>query len=243
MSESAGKDMADDLAPFAAIINSRLGVQARILRAKGFGWLCGGLAVAFFLSGIGALLAFYGYSHMVSIRPATEQIAQVLVHALEHAQLTTSVTGTMSLPPNAEIKLADGQMVKLEQKTPLKLDPNSSVRIVGNLKLDVPQPSKGQLQVDLPSKTGERPLTDYTIFRSGQYGSGVVVTGWNFEPSEPSRPRLQHCYYQETVTNGKHVKIMLSINDAPLKSSSTAKPSINFNFDEALSNCVWFTGM
>jgi hypothetical protein len=232
-----------DISSFAAIMNSRLGVSARVVRAKGFGWLCGGIAIALCLTGVGALLALYGYSHMISIRPATERIAQVLFQALERAQMTTSVTGTMSLPPNSEIKLANGQTVKLEQRSPLKLDPNSSVRIVGNLKVDVPQPSKEQLQVDLPSKSGERPLTDYTIFRSVKYSDGSVDTGWNFEPSDPSRPRFQHCYYQSQIINGKHVKIVLGVNGAPLKSSSTAKPSFNFNFDEAISNCVWFSGM
>jgi hypothetical protein len=236
------KDSAN-LAPFAAIISSRLGVQARTVRAKGFGWFCGGIAVALCLTGVGALLALYGYSHMISIRPATERIAQVLVQALEQAQLTTTVTGAMSLPPNSEIRLADGQTVKLEQRTPVKLDPNSSVRIVGDFRVNVPQPSKGQLQVDLTSKSGDLPFTDYTIFRSIDYRSGSVDTAWSFDLSDTTRPRYQYCQYIEHVAKGKQVRYVLGENGNPRKISTTVKPPLDFDFDEAFLNCVWFSGL
>jgi hypothetical protein len=92
--------------------------------------------------------AFYGYGHMLSVRPAAEQTAKALVQALEHAKLTTTVSGTMSLSPDSELRLAPGQTVKLDEGATVKLDPTSSVRVVGDLKIDMPQPSKQQLQLD-----------------------------------------------------------------------------------------------
>jgi hypothetical protein len=242
MNENGLKDTAN-LGSFAAIINSRLGVQARIARAKGFGWACGGIAIALCLTGVGALLAFYGYSRMISIRSATERVAQVFSQALEHAQLTTTVTGKMSLPPNSEIKLADGQTVKLEQRSPVKLDPSSSVRIVGDLRVNAPQPSKEQLQINAASRSGDLPFTDYTIFRSINYGIGSVDTAWNFDLADTTRPTYQYCQYIEQLAKGKQVRYVIGKNGEPMKLSTTVKPPLNFDFDHAFSNCVWFSGM
>src|ERR1700687_5488089 len=91
-----------DIAPFAAIINSRLGVQTHVAKAIAFAWLCGGIAIALCLTGIGCALALYGYSHMISITPAAERTAQALAQALEHADFRSTVSGTMSLAPNSE---------------------------------------------------------------------------------------------------------------------------------------------
>jgi predicted phage tail protein len=59
-----------DLRGFAAIINSRLAIEARIAKAVGFGWLCGGAAIASILTGLGVAAALYGYSFMLSVKPA-----------------------------------------------------------------------------------------------------------------------------------------------------------------------------
>jgi hypothetical protein len=58
-----------DIDPFAATISSRLAAEARIASAIAFGWRCGGYAVALNLTAIGILLAFYGYSFMISAKP------------------------------------------------------------------------------------------------------------------------------------------------------------------------------
>jgi hypothetical protein len=170
-------------------------------------------------------------------------MAQGLVRALERAELHATVTGTMSLAANSEIKLAEGQTVKLEDRTPLKLDPNSSVQVIANVKLDVPQPSKEQLQVDLPSKTGDLPFTDYTIFRDVKYGPGSVETGWSFELSDRTRPKLQYCSYRQALAKGKHIRYLLAVDGAPVKTPTATKPSFSFDFDDAVSNCIWFSGM
>jgi hypothetical protein len=116
--------------------------------------------------GIGFAFAFLGYSYMLSVKPAAEQIAQALVKAFEQSELKAAVSGTMSLNPNSEVKLAAGQTVTLKEGAVVKLDPNSSIRVVGDLKYDVPQPSKQQLQEDATIGDHELPFTSYVIFKS-----------------------------------------------------------------------------
>jgi hypothetical protein len=181
-----------DVGGLAAVINSRLAAEARIARAISFGWIGGGTAIALCLTGLGCAAALYGYSYMISVKPVAEGVATALVQAIEYAELKTSVTGTMSLAENSEVHLAAGQSVKLEDGAIVKLEPNSSVRVVGDLKIDIPQPSKGQLQLDTTSKNDELPFTNYTVFTSVQYGTGEVVTGWNYDLSDTMRPKTQY---------------------------------------------------
>jgi hypothetical protein len=230
----------DDIAGLAAMINSRVAAEARVARAIGFAWLCGGALIAFSLTGLGVAIAFYGYSYMISVRPAAEQVANALVESLEHAQLKTSVSGTMSLAPNSELTLAARQIVKLDEGSIVRLDPKSSVRVVGDLKLDVPQPSRRQLQLDTTTRSDELPFTNYTIFKSIDYGSGEVVTGWNFDLSDTTRPKSQYCYYSQAVERGLDFRQIIATNRTPLRPTAQAKTK--FDFDAALSNCIWFSG-
>ncbi len=179
-----------DVNGFAAMLNARLAAKSRIARAMGFGWVCGGLAIAACLTGAGVACALCGYSSLISVKPAADQIAMSLSDAFKKAELKTSITGRVSLAPNTELKLAPGQKVKLADNTIVKLDPESSVRVVGNVK--IPQPSDRQLQPNVMSG-GVLPFTTYTIFRSITYGAGRVETGWNFDLSDTTRPRSQYC--------------------------------------------------
>lgn len=228
-----------DLGGFGAVINSRLAADARVAKAVAFGWLCGGTAIAFCLSGLGVAAALYGYSLMVSAQPAAEQTAKVLVEAFNRAELKTSVTGTMSLSPDSEVKLRDGQTVKIEEGATVNLDPASSIRVVGNLKIGIPQPSQQQLQLETTSKSNDVPFTSYTIFRSVSFQTGYVETGWSFELSDPTRPRIQYCKFILPVGKGASRNFLLAVNDAPRRATSTALP---FNFDQAAANCIWFSG-
>src|SRR5581483_607658 len=189
-----------DVAGLAATINARLAAEARIKRAIGFGWLCAGFAVATCLGGIGAFLAFAGYSYSLSSESAAKQSAKAITDAFARAQIKTTVSGTMSLSPDSALKLSPGQTVKLEDGTIVRLDPNSSVRVVGDLKM--PQPSQRQLQPDTTSKSDELPFTSYTIFRSVSYGPGRVETGWNFDLSDTTRPKAQYCSYIQSIDRG-----------------------------------------
>jgi hypothetical protein len=230
-----------DVGGFAAVINSRLGAEARVAKAISFGWLGGGLAIALCLTGLGVACAFYGYSYMLSVKPAAEQVAKALVDAIQRSELKTSVTGTMALAQGSEVVLTPGQSVKLAEGATVKLDPNSTIRVVGDLKVDIPQPSKQQLQLNTMSKSDELPFTNYTIFTDVKFGSGEVVTGWNYDLSDTLRPKQQYCYYSESLDKGLTARYTLALNGTPQRPSPLAK--LSFSFDGAVANCIWFSGL
>src|ERR1700722_5715506 len=106
-------DQSVDIDQFAATINSRLAADARIAAAVAFGWRCAGYAVAMRLAASGVLLAFWGYSFMISAKPSADAIAKSIAEAFQRAELRTSVSGLLELKPNSEVALAPGQFVQL----------------------------------------------------------------------------------------------------------------------------------
>jgi hypothetical protein len=235
--------MTKDVANFggvAAVINARLAADARVTKAVAFVWLAGGAAIASCLVGCGVALGLLGYSYVVSVQPTADKIAQTIVDAFKQSEIKTVVSGSMSLAADSEIRLAAGQTVALEDGAIVGLDPNSSIRVVGDLKVDMPQPSKRQLQLDTTTKSEELPFTNYTIFKSVSYGSGDVVTGWSFDLADTLRPRTQYCYYTQKIGKGLSAKYTMAINATPIRPSALAK--LSFDFDAALANCIWFSG-
>ncbi|WP_315705911.1 MULTISPECIES: hypothetical protein [unclassified Bradyrhizobium] len=230
----------DDLGTFAAILNSRLAISARIVRAKSFALQCVGWLIAFVMMGTGLVIAFWGYSTTISPVPAADIAANAISDAFRRAQIRTIVSGTMTLSPDAELTLAKDQRVKLMEGSIVKLDPSSTVRVVGDLKINVPQPSREQLQLDTTSGSNELPFTRYTIFNGATFGAGTVVTGWNFEVSDPTRPTYQRCYFEQILDKGIAATQTIAVNGAPKRVSPLSK--LPFDFDGAVSNCVWFSG-
>jgi hypothetical protein len=230
----------ESLVAFAATLNSRVEAEARIRRAIAFGWLCSGCAIAACLISAGIAAALLGYSHMISINPSAEIAAKALGDAFQKAQIRTSVTGTMVLA-NTEVSLAKDQSVKLAEGSVVKLDPGSSVRVTGDFKTDVPQPSKRQLQLDATTTSKDLPFTRYTVFKSAPFGAGVVVTGWNFELTDTSRPHFQRCYYEQFLDKGIAATQTIAIDGSPRRPSALTK--LSFDFDGALGNCTWFSGL
>jgi hypothetical protein len=149
------------------------------------------------------------------------------------------VSGTMSLSSNSELRLAQGQTVNLEENATVNVSPNSSVRVIGNLRVDVPQPSSQQLQLNVTGKNSELPFTTYTIFRSVPYASGEVVTGWDYELSDRQRPKSQFCYYGQNLDKGRSIKYVLAFDGVPQRSL----PLDKIDFDAAVGNCIWFSGL
>lgn len=230
-----------DVGGLAAVVNSQLGTESRIAIARGLFWCCAGVASAFLLSGAGLALAFYGYSYAFSAVPATQQTAKAFVEAIERTDIKTSVSGTMTIAPTSMLRLSPGQTIKIDEAAFVKLDPRSTVRIVGDLKIDAPQPSKEQLQLDTSNTSAQLPFTTYTIFRSVGHGDGQVVTGWNYYLSDTIRPRAQYCYYTEKISGGLAAKYTLAFNGHPRQPSTLTK--LSFDFDAALTNCIWFSGL
>jgi hypothetical protein len=105
--------------------------------------------------------------------------------------------------------------VTLKEGAVVKLDPNSSIRVVGDLKYDVPQPSKQQLQEEATIGDHELPFTSYVIFKSTNYNAGQVVTGWGFDLSDPIRPKYQFCYYTQSLAKGAAYKYSIAFNGSP----------------------------
>jgi hypothetical protein len=204
----------NSLGGFAAVLNSRISAESRIARAKSFGWQCGGLAIASCLAGAGFAVALWGYSTTQSVVPAAEVAAKAIADAFKRAELKTIVSGTMALSPDAELTLAKDQKVGLTEGTTVKLDPSSTVRIVGDLKVNVPQPSKEQLQLDTMSQSKELPFTRYTIFNSASFGRGT--------------------------DKGIAATQTIAVDGSPRPPSRLAK--LPFDFDSAVANCIWFSG-
>jgi hypothetical protein len=233
-------DNFSDVEAFAGIISSRLGAEARIAKAIAFGWYCAGWAISLCLIGMGGLAGFYGYSTTLSVSPAAGQVAEAIGQAFSRATIHTAVDGQVSLASDATLTLSSGQTIKLAEGTTVALDPNSSVRVVGDFKVDVPQPSKQQLQLDTTSNSKELPFTQYTVFKGVNFGSGYVVTGWNFDLTDTSKPFYQRCYYEQALDQGVAATHTIAVDGSPRPLSSLAK--LPFDFDGAIANCIWFSG-
>jgi hypothetical protein len=227
-----------DLAGLAAVVNSRLAADARVARALSFAWFFAGAGVATLLGGLGLAAALLGYSHLISIESAAGQSAKALAAALQNAQVKTSVSGTMALAPATELKLASRQTVKLAEGATVRLDPSSTIRVVGDVKM--PQPSPRQLQAEI-RVNDQLPFTSYTIFRSVLFGAGRVDTGWDFDLSDTTRPRAQHCSYIQSVTRGAQVKDVIAANGVARQPPSKVRTL--YDFEGATRNCIWFSGM
>ena len=229
-----------NVSSFAAVINARLAAEARLAKGAALGWTCLGYAVALCLAGLGIAIALYGYSFVNSAVPSAELAAKALANAFRTAEFNTKVSGIMTLAPGTELSLMKGQTVKLNDGATVKLDPDATVRVIGDLKIDVPQPSKKQLQLDATSASKELPFTRYTIFKSANFGDGSVVTGWNFELSDPTRPVSQRCYYEQTLGKGVAATQTLAVDGSPRRPSALTK--LSFDFDGAIKSCIWFSG-
>ncbi|WP_315736542.1 hypothetical protein [Bradyrhizobium sp. SZCCHNR1093] len=227
-----------DFAGFSSTITARIGAEARIVRAKTFGLNAAGLGLCAALWGVGIGFAFFGYSKTTSSDAAANRIASAVAEGISRAQVKTIVGGTMMLAPTAELRLAGGQTVGLDPATTVSLDPDSTVKMIGDFKLDVPQPSKEQLQVDTTSISKELPSTRYTVFRFVRFGSGSVVTAWNFELTDTATPNFQRCYYEEILSSGVSAIQNIAFNGLPKPPNALNKMS--FDFDGAVANCIWF---
>jgi hypothetical protein len=236
MSETAYSD----LTSFAGVINSRLASEARVAKAIGFGWLCAGWALALCLFGLGAVAALYGYSYTQSVAAAAEQVAEAVGQAFARATIHTAVEGEVSLASDATLTLAPNQNVKLAEGAIVALDPASTVKVVGDFKVDVPQPSKQQLQLDTTTNSKELPFTQYTVFKGVSFGSGYVVTSWNFDLGDTTRPYYQRCYYEQNLDQGIAATQTIAVDGSSRPLSNLAK--LPFDFDGAVASCIWFSG-
>lgn len=229
-----------DVEAFASVINSRLSAETRVAMAIGFGWLCGGWAVALCLFGLGGILGFWGYSSTLSAATSADEVAAAIGQAFSRATIHTSIDGEVTLASDAALTLAPNQTVKLTEGAVVSLDPSSSVKVIGDFKVDVPQPSKQQLQLDTTSNSKDLPFTQYTVFKGLSFGTGYVVTGWYFDLNDTSKPYYQRCYYEQDLDEGIAATQTIAVDGLPRPVSSLAK--LPFDFDGAVASCIWFSG-
>ena len=197
----------------ASSVNARIKSDARLLNARAALYRLAGIGLVCALTGVGIGAAFYGYSYTNDPTFPTEKVANTVAAALSKVTLKTEGT--------------------------VKLDPDAKVEVGGAPRSEVPTPTAAQLGAGTSPDSKAPVLTNFTVFKNVPYGSGQVVTGWNFSSSEQKSPNHQYCYYSEQIDGTSKVTIDLGENG---RSLPQAKARVNVDPTIAYSNCVWFKG-
>ena len=193
----------------ASTVNARIRSDARLLNARAALYRLAGIGILCALTGVGIGAAFYGYSYANDPTFPTAKVANTVAEAL--SKVTFKTEGTV------------------------KLDPESTVGL-GN-RSEVPTPTAAQLGAGATPESKAAVLTNFTVFKNVPFGSGQVVTGWNFTSSEQKSPSHQYCYYSEQLDGTSKVTVDLGENGRALPQ---AKARSNVDPTVAYSNCVWF---
>jgi hypothetical protein len=194
----------------ASAVNARIKSDARLLNARATLYRLAGVGLLCALAGAGIGAAFYGYSYTNDPTYPTAKVANAVAEALQ--KVTFKTEGTV------------------------KLDPESTLA-AGGPRSEIPTPTPAQLGAGAQPESKAAVLTNFTVFKNVPYGSGQVVTGWNFTSSEQKNPTHQYCYYSEQIDGTSKVTIDLGENGRALpqaKARTSVDPAI------AYSNCVWF---
>ena len=197
----------------ASAVNARIKSDARLHNAQAALYRLAGLGLAVALTGAGIGAALYGYAQTRGPAADAEVVAQAVAAAL--SGLTLKAEGTVKLDPDA--RLATG----------------------GGGPSEVPRPTEAQLGGGAVPVSQAAVLTNFTVFKNVPYGSGQVVTGWNFTSSDQKAPAHQYCYYSEQIDGTSKVTIDLGENG---RSVAQTRGRANVDPRVAYSNCVWFKG-
>lgn len=220
----------DDNVRLARVVNTRLSADARMVKARAALWVLGGIGLAAFGIGAGAALVILSYARLNDKSAAAREIADVLGKTLQDARLTAAIdpASTVKLEPGASVKLEPGGEVTAR----------GTVSVSGSAPSDLPRPTQRQLNASATPDSKARVTTDYTVFKTVDFGSGTVVTGYNFTP-DADVPKTQYCYYAEGAPPGE---ASLRINLGKDGTYVPSKPRPGFDPQAAASNCVWFKG-
>jgi hypothetical protein len=99
------------------------------------------------------------------------------------------------------------------------------------------RPSPSQLQPQARPASKAKAVTNYTVFKTVSFQSGVVVTGWQFDDSNHQTPRQQYCYFEPSLSGSVNNYIMIG-EDGHAALPKT-KELRGVNLEAAASNCVW----
>lgn len=217
-------------------IENRIAAELSTVSGKASFWRSVGVGCVGL--GVGCLfgLGFYGYSFVTQSSTNSELLTRALTQALQDVTLRGSSVGTVQLEP-AEIALAKGQTVEIDQSARLKLDPAARVVADGEIRVQLPSTT-----TSVPSSPRQSPpmplISNFTVFKSLQFDKGAVYTGWTFLTSTQQTPTSQYCYYTENAeTPDLSLRVELSKDGIP--QPTTAAPK-GFDMNGALNRCVWF---
>ena len=194
----------------ANAVNARLKSDARIQNAKAAFWRLSGIALICAMVGVGFGAALFGWTYARQPVIQAEQVADAVARALASTTLKTEGT--------------------------VKLDPDAKITAAAPAPSEMPRPTDSQLGA---GSTPAAVTTAFTVFKNTPFGSGQVVTGWNFTSSEQKTPQHQYCYYSEQLDGSSKVTIDLGENGRP---TPLTKTKSNMDPIMAYANCVWFKG-
>lgn len=144
-----------------------------------------------------------------------------------------SYLGTDRSPRTDQVAQALAQAL---EKTTLKVEPAAKPEPTTSA-TPVPKPTETQLGTDAAPPSRAHVATAFTVFKNVPFGSGQVVTGWNFASGDQPTPNHQYCYYSEQIDGTSKVTIDLGENGQtvpPTKTRTSVDPA------RAFANCVWF---
>lgn len=215
----------DKNSSLASAVNNRIRADGSMIAAKSVMWRLIGIGALCLMAGCGIGAALFGYAYVTDSRTSAEKMATAFAAALDHANL-----GTVRFNPES--------VVKLDPNATVKVDPNASLKVDASavhMTADVPHPSERQYTGGSNAKV----VTNYTIFKTVKYGTGAVMTGWEFTSSEQDRPTSQFCYYAAPTADGVtsvHIALAKDGQYLPIAQNNNA----NVDAAAAFQQCIWF---
>jgi hypothetical protein len=206
----------------AGAVHRRVGAEASMVAAKAWLLRCTAVGVLAMMVGAGVGLAFLGYARSKDASGAAERLADTLTKALERAKLHAE------LNPDASVKLDPAAQVAM--------DPAAQVHLADDKAL--PHPTREQLKEDASPASKAQVKTNYTIFKAVHFGTGEVVTGYNFAP-QGTVPEHQYCYFADGIDRQSFKTLHIAAEGRYIAPVS-APPG--FDARQAAQNCVWFDG-
>jgi len=201
----------------ANAVNSRIHSDAVMLSARASLWRFGGIGALIMLAGMGVGAAFYGYSYVnenQSFEKSADRIGSAIAAALE--KTTLGVKGTVDMEPG-KVALEPGGKVALEPGARVEMVPGVVTLKPGATVGEVVRPTERQWNGpttpgSVPSVPSSKVVTNFTIFKTVEFGSGSVMTGWIYSSNEQQTPTHQFCYYQIETSTGISTRMNLAEN-------------------------------
>ncbi|MPR11767.1 hypothetical protein [Microvirga tunisiensis] len=223
----------------AETIHSRVRAETRLTNGKAVLWWMGGAGLFLALLGIGTGAALWGYSRVADVTNTAEHLADTLRTVLEKVTVET----------NGEVKIANGQTVGLNPDATVAVEPGGTVRVEGGTvraegtiasRSDPAAPSPTQFHGSSAGTGNDANIvTNFTIFKTVNYGAGKVTTGWKFKSNEDTAPFNEYCYYVQLQSSGGG---MVTVDLAEDGKMSPPSGTLAIDHGDAAKRCIWFNG-